>query len=127
MPVKVAWGKHSMILALRALLRLALSDPSNSVFQLLCETSEPLHHPALVYREMLRSPISHVNTCPPPDGAAMIRANWRFQNAPELPNSTWRKSSQFLMLRRSDARLVLREERVERTLAKLCYDFKAKM
>lgn len=57
-----------MVLALRALLRVALSEPANSFFQLLCETSIPLYHPALVYREIMRSPISHVNTCPVPGG-----------------------------------------------------------
>lgn len=66
-----------MVLALRALLRVALSDPANSYFQLLCETSIPLYHPALVYREVMRSPMSHVNTCPPAPGGPLVSPSSR--------------------------------------------------
>ena len=63
MPWQVRWGEHSMVEALRALLRAALRDPTNQRFQLLCEHTLPLQSPLLVYQQLMGEPRSRVNAC----------------------------------------------------------------
>ena len=60
------WGEHSMVEALRALLRAALEDPANQRFQLLCEHTLPLQPPLLVYAQLMSEPRSRVNACAAP-------------------------------------------------------------
>ena len=61
--VQVKWGEHSMVEALRALLREALKDPLNQRFQLLCEYSLPLQSPLLVYQQFIKQSKSRLNAC----------------------------------------------------------------
>ena len=61
--LQVKWGEHSMVEALRALLRGALKDPLNQRFQLLCEYSLPLQSPLLVYQQFIKEPKSRLNAC----------------------------------------------------------------
>ena len=60
---QVKWGEHSMVEALRALLREALRDPLNQRFQLLCEYSLPLQSPLLVYQQYIKERKSRLNAC----------------------------------------------------------------
>ena len=61
--LQVKWGEHSMVEALRALLRKALKDPLNQRFQLLCEYSLPLQSPLLVYQQFIKERKSRLNAC----------------------------------------------------------------
>ena len=61
--LQVKWGEHSMVEALRALLREALKDPLNQRFQLLCEYSLPLQSPLLVYQQYIKERKSRLNAC----------------------------------------------------------------
>lgn len=54
----------------------------------------------------------------------MTRANWDIFTGLDLNDSTWRKNTQFVCLKRPNARLALKEKHVERTFAKLCFDKK---
>ena len=71
--VQVRWGEHSMVEALRALLRAALAEPLNQRFQLLCEHSLPLQSPALVYQQLVGEARSRVDACDHPEWDEHVR------------------------------------------------------
>ena len=71
--LQVRWGEHSMVEALRALLRAALEDPANQRFQLLCEHTLPLQPPLLVYAQLMSEPRSRVNACAAPGNRDLVK------------------------------------------------------
>ncbi|GAB4817485.1 hypothetical protein N2152v2_004531 [Parachlorella kessleri] len=98
--VRTWWGSHSLVVATRNLLLEAAADPANQRFVLVSETDIPLYDPLTTYQQLLSERRSRVNACGPPP---VVDRWWR-----KRFNSTyWRKSSQFFMLTRPHAELVL--------------------
>ena len=64
--VQVVWGDHSMVVAMRNLLRSAMRDPLNQRFMFLCELTVPLYPPTLVWQQLMAENSSRVNACPIP-------------------------------------------------------------
>lgn len=53
-----------MVVAMRLLLRAALSDLSNQQFMYACEHTIPLYPPTLVYQQLMGESKSRINACP---------------------------------------------------------------
>ena len=81
-PAQVRWGEHSMVEALRALLRAALADPLNQRFQLLCEHALPLQSPLLVYQQLVGEARSRVDACNHPEWDEHVRRRVSFESRP---------------------------------------------
>ena len=64
--LQAQWGTHSAVVAARALLRAALTEPTNDRFQLLSAATLPLWPPAVVYARLMAQPRSHLDACHPP-------------------------------------------------------------
>lgn len=60
---QAAWGYHSAVVAVRALLRAGLRDPTNQRFQLLSGATLPLWAPPVVYARLMAEPTSHLDAC----------------------------------------------------------------
>ncbi|CAK0758242.1 hypothetical protein CVIRNUC_002605 [Coccomyxa viridis] len=122
--VQVRWGEHSMVEALRALIREALRDPMNQRFQLLCEYSLPLQSPLLVYQQFIKEPKSRLNACNTWDWQEhrtnSSRDRWTPKMLPTIPEALWRKSSQWVELTRPHAMRIAEDTAVDAVIKKHC-------
>jgi hypothetical protein len=61
--VATSWGGFTLVDAARALMRAALENPLNQRFVLVSESDLPLYSPAVVYSQLMYSPLSRINAC----------------------------------------------------------------
>ena len=61
--VQTSWGQYSLMDAEKLLLRAALVDPANQVFQLLCEATLPLYPATTMYLQLITEQRSRINSC----------------------------------------------------------------
>lgn len=61
---QVEYGEHSMVEAVRQLLRAGLEEYANSKFALLSDSCVPLYPPTVVYLQLMAEPRSRLNACP---------------------------------------------------------------
>eukprot|EP00891_Asterochloris_glomerata_P009530 jgi/Astpho2/9530/Aster-x1582 len=128
--VKVRWGQHSGIDAVRLLLAAALADPANQRFQILCEVTVPLYPPGAVYSHMLAEQKSRVAACDHPDNLwstqwDSLNELWRRWSpllaVGNLTFRTFHKSSQFPLMIRRHAQLVADDVLYDASFRQHCY------
>ncbi|XP_039016589.1 glycosyltransferase BC10-like [Hibiscus syriacus] len=113
--IQVAWGESSMIEAERLLLANALEDPANQRFVLLSDSCVPLYNFSYIYRYLMASPRSFVDSfLDSKDG------RYHPKMSPAIPRNKWRKGSQWISLIRNHAEAVVDDEVVLPVFKKFC-------
>lgn len=120
--VSVQWGNHSMITAERALFKEAMKNGLVQSFVLLSEDSAPLYPALLAYMQLILEPKSRINSCGDPSTGDRMAHRWipRMLDA-GLSQDLWRKSSQWVALKRSHVEVVIEDEELDRMFADECY------
>uniref|UniRef100_A0A1D2A9A2 Uncharacterized protein n=1 Tax=Auxenochlorella protothecoides TaxID=3075 RepID=A0A1D2A9A2_AUXPR len=116
--IYTGWGSHQLVEAERNLLWHAYQDPANTRFVLLSESDIPLYHPLVLYSQVMAENLSRVNAC---KSANQDHRRWSWRMSRKgLKSSHWRKSSQWFMLIREHATLVLNDTEVFRSFEAHC-------
>jgi Core-2/I-Branching enzyme len=111
-----AFASTTLVEAHRALLRAALSNPTNAMFVLLSESCIPLYHPALLWTQLMAE-------------NRQSRIGWghfgalRFAPKMQTPHFNlrhWRKSSQWSALNRVHAHVVAYDDHVWQQFRAYC-------
>ncbi|KAL6006264.1 hypothetical protein ACLOJK_040310 [Asimina triloba] len=113
----------SLITAARRLLaRALLDDPSNAMFALLSPSCIPLHSFPLVYRMLAARPTKSFIEILKNEPSIRGRYEVRGEGAmlPEVPFESFRVGSQFFVLTRRHARLVVRDARLWAKFRRRC-------
>ncbi|KNA24963.1 hypothetical protein SOVF_010880 isoform A [Spinacia oleracea] len=105
--VQVDWGSASMIQAERLLLEKALVDPANERFVFLSDSCVPLYNFSYTYDYIMSTSTSFVDSFSDTKGG---RYNPKMQSI--VPERNWRKGSQWVVLNRKHAEIVLKDETV---------------
>ncbi|KAL6552957.1 Glycosyltransferase bc10 [Orobanche gracilis] len=103
--IQVDWGEASMILAERILLQNALMDPLNERFIFLSDSCIPLYNFSYTYDYITSASISFVDSFADTKGS---RYNPKMH--PIIPVDNWRKGSQWVVLTRKHAGIVVEDE-----------------
>ncbi|KAG9131247.1 hypothetical protein Leryth_006113 [Lithospermum erythrorhizon] len=103
----VEWGKFSMIEAERRLLANALLDVTNQRFVLLSEACIPLYNFSTVYKYLIESTQTFVESYDDPSNVGRGRYNHRMQ--PHVTLRQWRKGSQWFEVDRELAVDIIRD------------------
>lgn len=113
--IQVVWGESSMIAAERLLLEAALEDPANQRFVLLSDSCVPLYNFSYVYKYLIASPRSFVDSF-------LDRKESRYnpKMSPTIPKGKWRKGSQWITLIRRHAEVIVDDEIIFSVFKKLC-------
>ncbi|GAV70250.1 Branch domain-containing protein [Cephalotus follicularis] len=105
--IQVDWGQASMIEAERILLRHALMDPFNKRFVFLSDSCIPLYNFSYTYDYIMSTPTSFVDSfADTKEGRYNPRMN------PVIPVYNWRKGSQWAVLTRGHAGVVVNDTTV---------------
>lgn len=120
--VKVTWGTHSEVEAMRLLLRAALANPLNQHFVYLCETTIPLYPPTVIYSQLIKEGKSRISACPhaDPENPAHSINRWSERMLPLVPRGMWRKSGQWVTLLRKHADIVSEDNAVASEFEEHC-------
>ena len=120
--VGIEWGNHSMIAAERALFKQAMKNSLVQTFVLLSDDSVPLYPAILAYMQLVLEPKSRVNACGDPSTGDSMVHRWvpRMEDA-GLSQDLWRKSSQWVSLKRPLVETVLDDQELDRIFAEECY------
>ncbi|CAN8305418.1 unnamed protein product [Cochlearia groenlandica] len=113
--IKVIWGESSMIAAERLLLSSALEDISNQRFLLLSDSCVPLYEFGYIYRYIISSPRSFVDSF-----VHTTETRYSEKMSPVIPEEKWRKGSQWVSLIRSHAEVIVNDDIVFPVFEKLC-------
>ncbi|KAL3813809.1 hypothetical protein ACJIZ3_015077 [Penstemon smallii] len=105
--IQVEWGEASMILAERNLLENALMDPSNQRFIFLSDSCIPLYNFSYTYDYIMSTSTSFVDSF-----ADTKDSRYNPKMHPVIPVENWRKGSQWVVLTRKHAEIVIRDESV---------------
>ncbi|XP_057483824.1 glycosyltransferase BC10-like, partial [Actinidia eriantha] len=104
---QVDWGEASMILAERILLKHALLDPFNERFLFLSDSCIPLYNFSYIYDYIMSASTSFVdNFADTKEGCYNPKID------PLIPIHNWRKGSQWLVLIRKHAEVMVKDETV---------------
>ncbi|CAE5962431.1 unnamed protein product [Arabidopsis arenosa] len=112
--IQVVWGESSMIAAERLLLASALEDPSNQRFVLLSDSCVPLYDFGYIYRYLVSSPKSFVDSFLDKD------KRYTMKMFPVIRKEKWRKGSQWISLIRSHAEVIVNDDTVFPVFQKFC-------
>jgi hypothetical protein len=118
----IQWGNHSMVDAERALFKQAMKNSQVETFVLLSDDSAPLYPAILSYMQLILEPKSRVNACGDPSTGDSMSYRWvpRMADA-GLSQDLWRKSSQWVALKRPLVETVLSDKDLDRIFADECY------
>ncbi|XP_042499271.1 glycosyltransferase BC10-like [Macadamia integrifolia] len=105
--IQVDWGEASMIQAERILLKNALADPFNDRFVFLSDSCLPLYNFNYTYDYIMSTPNSFVDSFADTKGS---RYNPKMH--PVIPVHNWRKGSQWVVLTRKHAEIVMEDNTV---------------
>jgi len=124
--VSVQWGNHSMIDAERALFEEAFRDDSVQTFVMLSEDSIPLYSAILVYMQLSLETTSRINSCVNENNPNDANERMDYRWVPEMASAgitkeLWRKSSQWVALKRKHVEIVLKDVEVDASFSKECY------
>ncbi|KAG0462707.1 hypothetical protein HPP92_021183 [Vanilla planifolia] len=113
--VQVDWGEASMIEAERLLLKAALKDPANQRFVLVSDSCIPLYNFDYVYNYLTSSPKSFVDSF-------LDKKECRYNEkmSPFIPKDKWRKGSQWIILIRRHAEVVVDDDVIFPVFKKHC-------
>ena len=118
--VVASWGTHKLVEAARNLLLEAYTDPLNARFLLISESDIPLYDPLTLYTQLMSEQASRVNGCANRN-TDRRRWSWRMRTE-RLRAHHWRKSSQWFMLTREHAKMVLEDEEIYRKFEQYCVE-----
>lgn len=111
-----AISQPSLVAAHKALLRAALKDPRNTMFILVSEVCVPLHHPALMWSQLMsEAHVSRVSAIT----EDMQRWWWGMEYG-SLQREKFLKSSQWVGLTRMHAMIVAEDDHVWPRFDKFC-------
>ncbi|KAL2505204.1 Core-2/I-branching beta-1 [Abeliophyllum distichum] len=105
--VQVDWGEASMIQAERALLENALMDPFNDRFIFLSDSCIPLYNFSYTYDYIMSASTSFVDSF-----ADTKEGRYNPKMHPVIPVENWRKGSQWVVLTRKHADIVVKDDTV---------------
>ncbi|KAH9790860.1 glycosyltransferase bc10 [Citrus sinensis] len=105
--IQVDWGGASMIEAERILLRHALADPFNDRFVFLSDSCIPLYNFSYTYNYIMSTSTSFVDSF-----ADTKEGRYNPKMAPVIPVHNWRKGSQWAVLTRKHAEIVVNDTTV---------------
>ncbi|WOH05086.1 hypothetical protein DCAR_0624498 [Daucus carota subsp. sativus] len=105
--IQVDWGGSSMIEAERILLRHALEDPSNERFLFLSDSCLPLYNFSYTYDYIMSTSTSFVDSF-----SDTKEGRYNPKMHPVIPVHNWRKGSQWAVLTRKHAHIVVRDDSV---------------
>lgn len=105
--IQVDWGEATMILAERILLRNALEDPNNQRFVFLSDSCIPLYNISYTYDYIMSTPNSFVDSF-----ADTKDGRYNPKMDPVVPVHNWRKGSQWVVLTRKHAEVVVKDDAV---------------
>ncbi|XP_022993729.1 uncharacterized protein LOC111489641 isoform X2 [Cucurbita maxima] len=102
--IQVDWGKASMVEAERILLRHALTDTSNQRFIFLSDSCIPLYNFNYTYDYVMSTSTSFVDSF-----ADTKEGRYNPKMDPVIPVQNWRKGSQWVVLTRKHAKVVVKD------------------
>ncbi|XP_043724195.1 glycosyltransferase BC10-like isoform X2 [Telopea speciosissima] len=105
--IQVDWGEASMIQAERILLKNALMDPFNERFVFLSDSCLPLYSFSYTYDYIMSTPNSFVDSF-----ADTKEGRYNPKMHPVIPVHNWRKGSQWVVLTRKHAEVVVEDDLV---------------
>ncbi|XP_052197569.1 glycosyltransferase BC10 [Diospyros lotus] len=105
--IQVDWGGATMILAERILLKHALLDPFNERFVFLSDSCMPLYNFSYTYDYITSTSTSFVDSF-----ADTKEGRYNPKMHPVIPVQNWRKGSQWAVLTRKHAEIVIKDETV---------------
>ncbi|KAG7555264.1 Glycosyl transferase family 14 [Arabidopsis suecica] len=105
--IQVDWGESTMIEAERVLLRHALRDPFNHRFVFLSDSCIPLYSFSYTYNYIMSTPTSFVDSF-----ADTKDSRYNPRMNPIIPVHNWRKGSQWVVLNRKHAEIVVNDTSV---------------
>ncbi|KAI3452459.1 hypothetical protein Pfo_009123 [Paulownia fortunei] len=105
--IQVDWGEASMIQAERILLQNALMDPFNERFLFLSDSCLPLYNFSYTYDYIMSASTSFVDSF-----ADTKESRYNPRMHPVIPVDNWRKGSQWVVLTRKHAGIVVEDETV---------------
>ncbi|KAL3378882.1 hypothetical protein AABB24_004686 [Solanum stoloniferum] len=103
--IQVDWGEATMIQAERILLQHALMDPLNERFVFLSDSCIPLYNFSYTYDYIMSTPNSFVDSF-----ADTKEGRYNPKMDPIIPVQSWRKGSQWAVLNRKHADIVVKDE-----------------
>lgn len=103
--IQIEWGEASMIQAERILLQNALMDPFNERFVFLSDSCIPLYNFSYTYDYIMSTSTSFVDSF---DDTKEGRYNPKMD--PVIPVKHWRKGSQWVVLTRKHAEIVVKDD-----------------
>lgn len=105
--IQVDWGEASMILAERILLKHALLDPFNERFLFLSDSCIPLYNFSYTYDYIMSTPTSFVDSF-----ADTKEGRYNPKMHPVIPVRNWRKGSQWVVLTRKHAEIIVKDDTI---------------
>ncbi|GMH16654.1 hypothetical protein Nepgr_018495 [Nepenthes gracilis] len=105
--VQVDWGEASMIQAERILLESAIVDPYNERFVFLSDSCIPLYNFSYIYDYIMSTATSFVDSF-----ADTKEGRYNPMMHPIIPIHNWRKGSQWVVLTRKHANVVVKDDSV---------------
>ncbi|XP_057983863.1 glycosyltransferase BC10 [Malania oleifera] len=105
--IQVDWGESSMIQAERVLLKNALVDPFNERFVFLSDSCVPLYNFSYTYDYIMSTSTSFVDSF-----ADTKEGRYNPKMNPIIPVFNWRKGSQWAVLTRKHAKVVVKDDMV---------------
>ncbi|EOY02475.1 hypothetical protein QUC31_018158 [Theobroma cacao] len=105
--IQVDWGEASMIEAERILLRHALTDPFNERFVFVSDSCIPLYNFSYMYDYIMSTSTSFVDSF-----ADTKEGRYNPKMNPIIPVYNWRKGSQWVVLTRKHAEVVINDTTV---------------
>lgn len=103
--IQVDWGEASMIEAERVLLRHALDDTDNKRFAFLSDSCVPLYNFSYIYNYIMSTSTSFVDSF-----ADTKEGRYNPRMDPVIPVHNWRKGSQWVVLTRKHAEVVVKDD-----------------
>ncbi|XP_047314661.1 glycosyltransferase BC10-like [Impatiens glandulifera] len=103
--IQVEWGESSMILAERILLKHALADPLNTRFIFVSDSCIPLYNFSYTYDYIMSTPTSFVDSF-----ADTKEGRYNPKMDPIVHIQNWRKGSQWVVLTRKHADIVVKDD-----------------
>ncbi|CAN1781699.1 Glycosyltransferase BC10 [Linum perenne] len=113
--IQVDWGEATMIEAERILLRHALEEPSNKRFVFLSDSCIPLYNFSYTYDYIMSASTSFVDSF-----ADTKEGRYNPKMGPTIPVRNWRKGSQWVVLTRKHAEVVVHDNTVFPVFQKHC-------
>ncbi|KAL4653386.1 hypothetical protein ACB092_01G299100 [Castanea dentata] len=105
--IQVDWGEASMIEAERRLLKHALDDPYNERFVFLSDSCIPLYNFSYTYDYIMSTSTSFVDSF-----ADTKEGRYNPKMDPVIPVHNWRKGSQWVVLTRKHAEVVVKDSTI---------------